>query len=155
MRPCLRYVGNIRCTETRLKHLLRKQTEKKKSPRLSSKAKHESQGCCYFEGHGPEWRLPLESNLVLQLTFISDNTIKVINLILLNEMTSLSHKLLSYLHSFLSLLWLIASKMIENKCFFNEIEFGRIWHRKVTLKTQNLQISILNFKSYVAQTKNF
>ena len=39
--------------------------------------------------------------------------------------------------------------------FFNEIEFGRIWHRKVTLKTQNLQISILNFKSYVALTKNF
>jgi len=40
---------------------------------------NESQGCCYVsQGRGPEWRLPLESNLVLQLTFTRDN-IKVIN----------------------------------------------------------------------------
>ena len=55
----------------------------------------------YSEGHDPEWRRsPWNWTLSFNWPSLnSDNTIKVI---LLNEMTSLSHKLLSCFHLFLS-----------------------------------------------------
>ena len=65
-------------TKTRTKEADRKKNLQGSLPRPSMKVR-DAAALAYSEGHGLESWLPLESNLVLQLTFISDNTIKVIN----------------------------------------------------------------------------